>query len=72
MYEFSEKKIEIKRKHFFSFSASFAIQRMIQKNIHKSPTEQVQISVTVKTDQAYPHKFYHRIHYLKIECITCL
>jgi len=72
MSEFSEKKIEIKIKHFFSFSASFAIQRMSQKNIHKSPKEQVQISFTVKTDQAYPHKFYHRIHYLKIECITCL
>ena len=46
-----KKKLEIKIKHFFSFSASFAIQRMIQKKIHKSPKEQVQIRFTVKADQ---------------------
>ena len=49
-----KKKLEIKIKHFFSFSASFAIQRMIQKKIHKSPKEQVQISFTVKADQDIP------------------
>lgn len=54
MYEFSEKKLEIKIKHFFSFSASFAIQRMIQKKIQKSPKEQVQISFTVKADEDIP------------------
>lgn len=54
MYEFSEKKLEIKIKHFFSFSASFAIQKLIQKKIHKSPKEQVKISFTVKTDQDIP------------------
>lgn len=49
-----KKKLEIKIKHFFSFSASFAIQRLIQKKIHKSPKEQVKISFTVKTDQDIP------------------